>query len=113
MKRIVDKEIINKTIDVCVPSSEMRSYLKAKTWTDYELVELIFGSPIKLEDKLFSRPTGLFGGRNQRRKPCAVRLVRRTGRRRHSSNSGRGTTENYGRCDIANGKSIKKKNKSL
>lgn len=51
-KRIEDKKIINKTIDVCVPSSEMRNYLKAKTWTDYELVELIFGSPIKLEDKL-------------------------------------------------------------
>ena len=52
MKRIEDKEIINKTIDVCVPSSEMRSYLKTKTWTDYELVELILGSPVSLENKL-------------------------------------------------------------
>ena len=52
MKRIEDKEIINTIIDACVPSSEMRSYLKTKTWTDYELVELILGSPIKLEDKL-------------------------------------------------------------
>lgn len=52
IKKIEDKKTINKIIDVCVPSSKMRSYLKAKTWTDYELVELIFGSPIKLEDKL-------------------------------------------------------------
>lgn len=52
MKRIEDKEIINKTIDVCVPSSEMRNFLKTQEWTDLSLVELIFGSPIKLEDKL-------------------------------------------------------------
>ncbi len=52
IKRIEDKGTINKIIDICVPSSEMRSYLKTKTWTDYELTELIFGSQIKLEDKL-------------------------------------------------------------
>ena len=51
-KRIEDKKTINTIIDSCVPSNEMKEYLKTQKWTDLSLVELIFGSPIKLEDKL-------------------------------------------------------------
>lgn len=49
---IEDKELISNIIDTCVPSNEMKEYLKTQKWTDLDLVELILGSPIKLEDKM-------------------------------------------------------------